>query len=445
MDFHREAARVEKLLKGHVLNGYEIMLGASRNLSIEVREQKVDTFKCSEPVGVSIRVLKEGGMGFSFSTSMDDKDLERMVANAVIGAETQTKDECNCFPPPATYQTVSGLVDESLADVGEEEKIARALELERLTLSEDSRIKKVRKSSYGESSYGVFIRNSLGVEGSYFGTSVSCSVSAVAEEEGQSQMGWDFGFSNYFSRLDMVAIAKNAAVKATGMLGARNIATMKCPVILDNYVATEVLEVLAASFLAENVQKGKSILAGKKGSRLFAGDLKIVDDGLLTSGMATTPFDGEGVPRQRTVLIDGGEVKGFLYNSYCACKDKVVSTGNAVRGGVKGLPHMGVTNFFIENGVTPVNKLYDQLDKGVLLTSVMGMHTANPVSGDFSVGAAGFYIEKGIIAYPVKGIVISGNIMDLFRDVGGIGDDLRFFGAVGSPALRIEELDVSGK
>ncbi len=445
MDFQHEAARIEQLLKARSLDGYEVMLGASRNLSIEVREQKVDTFKCSAPVGVSIRVLKDHGIGFSFSTSMDEKDLLRMVDNAVTGAKTQTSDECNCFPEPQPWRQVSGIFDEELAAVSEEEKIARAVELERLTLGEDSRIRQVRKSSYGESTYDVFIRNSLGVEGSYRGTSVSCSVSAVAEEDGQSQMGWDFGFSNYFKGVDIAAVAKSAAAKATGMLGSRTIDTLRCPVVLDNYVATEVLEVLAPSFLAENLQKGKSLLAGRRGEALFAPLLTIVDDGLLPGGLATTPFDGEGVPKQRTLLVEGGVVQGFLYNSYSACKDKVASTGNAVRGGIKGLPHMGVTNFFIENGETPLVSLYGQLERGVLLTSVMGMHTANPVSGDFSVGAAGYLIENGVIAYPIKGIVISGNILELFRDVSGIGNDLRFFGAVGSPALRIGALDVSGK
>lgn len=445
MDFQQLAGNIERLLKSRVLDGYEIMLGASRNLSIEVKDQQVDTFKCSQPVGVSVRVLKAHGMGFSFSTSMDDADLVRMIDNAVIGAETQTPDEFNGFPPPRTYQDVAGMFDAELAAVGEEEKIARTLELERLTLAEDSRVKRVRKSTYGESSYEVFIRNSLGFEGSYRGTSVSSSISAVAEENGDSQMGWDFGFSNRFSGVDVALIARTAAVKATGLLGARNIPTIRCPALLDNYVATEILEVLASSFLAENVQKGKSLLAGKTGERLFAGCLRIVDDGLLPGGMATTPFDGEGVPMQRTLLVDGGVLQGLLYNSYCARKDGVASTGNATRSGVKSPPHMGVSNFFIENGLTPFAELVKGIDQGVLVTSVMGMHTANPISGDFSVGAAGFFIENGVVAYPIKGIAIAGNILDLFRDVDGIADDLRFFGAVGSPALRIAALDVSGE
>jgi PmbA protein len=445
MDFQQTAGKIERFLKSRSLDGYEIMLGASRNLSLEVKEQKVDSFKCSQPVGGSVRVLKAHGMGFSYSTSLGDSDLSRMVDNAIIGAETQTPDGFNGFPLPQKYPELPGMFDERLAAVGEGEKIARALLLERLTLGKDSRVKRVRKSSYGESSFEVFIRNSLGLEGGYRGTSVSSSVSAVAEEKGDSQMGWDFGFSTCFSGIDVEVIAKTAAAKATGLLGGRRIATIRCPAVLDNHVATEILEVLAPAFLAEHVQKGKSLLAGRKGECLLAGSLRIIDDGLLKGGMATAPFDGEGVPQQRTVLVEGGVLQGFLYDGYCARKDGVASTGNAARSGVKGQPHMGVSNFFIENGIIPFAELLKKIERGVLITEVMGMHTANPISGDFSVGAAGFFIENGTVAYPIKGIAIAGNILDLFRGVDGVADDLRFFGAVGSPALRLAALDVSGE
>lgn len=445
MDFQETAARIERLLKSRALDGYEIMLGASRNLSIEVKEQKVDTFKCSQPVGVSVRVLKSRGMGFSFSTSLDEADLSRMIDNAIVGAETQTPDESHGFPEPQPYPVIEGLWDEGLADVSEDEKVTRAMELEQLTRAADPRIKRVRKSSYGESSFEVFIRNSLGVMGSYRCTSVSASISAVAEEGGDSQMGWDFGFSNYFSGIDVETVAKGAVKKATGLLGARKISTMRAPAVFDNYVAAEILEVLAPAFLAENVQKGKSLLAGRIGEKLFAPCLRIRDDGTLSGGMATTPFDGEGVPHRNNVLAENGVVLGYLYDSYCARKAGTVSTGNSSRGGVKSPPYMGTTNFFIENGQTPFPELLEGIERGMLITEVMGMHTANSISGDFSVGAAGFLIEKGEIVSPVKGIAIAGNILDIFREVEAVGNDLRFFSGIGSPSLRIAALDVSGE
>jgi PmbA protein len=269
-------------------------------------------------------------------------------------------------------------------------------------------------------------------------------VTVVAEEGDDSQMGWDFGFSRFFSGINVETIAANAVAKALGILGARKIPTMHCPAILDNHVASEILEVLASSFLAENVQKGKSMLAGRLGEKLFPALLQIRDDGTLAGGMSTSSFDAEGVAHRNNLLIEDGCLKAFLYDSRAACKDGVVSTGNAVRGGVKSPAHTGVTNFFIENGSASRDEMVQGIDRGVLITDVMGMHTANSISGDFSVGAAGFFIEKGVIAYPIKGIAIAGNILDLFRDVEMVGDDIRFFGSVGSPSLKISTLDMSG-
>lgn len=445
MDSTSVMHKIEALLKGRATDGYEIYLSASRNLAIEVREQKVDTFKCSAPVVVSIRVLKGHAMGFSYSTSLDGPDLVKMIDNALASAEIQTPDECNVLPAPMAYPLLTGLFDEGLALIDEKEKIGRTLELERLVLATDPRIKRVRKASYGESVYEGHIRNSLGVSGSYRDTSVTASVSAIAEEGNDSQIGWDFGFSNNFTGVDVATIAATAAAKATGLLGARKIPTMRCPAVLDNRVAGEILEVLSQAFLAENVQKGKSLLAGRMGEDIFSARLRIRDDGTLPGGMGTAPFDAEGVGQRNTVLVEDGRLMGFLYDTYCARKGGTESTGNATRGSSKNPPRMGVTNFFIENGAQPFAGLAKGIDRGVLITEVMGMHTANPISGDFSVGATGFLIEQGRPTVPVKGIAIAGNIVDIFRNVELTGNDLRFFGAVGSPSLKIAELDVGGE
>lgn len=445
MNLNEILNKVESLLKGRSLDGWEIMAGASRNLSIEVKEQKVDTFRCSAPVGVSVRVLKGEGLGFSYSTSLEEADLGRMIDNALVGAGSQTPDRFNGLPLPQEYPRIDGLFDPALERVTEEEKIDRAMRLESLTLATDPRLKRVRKSSYAESDYSVAIRNSFGVAGGYHGTSVSSSIAVLAEENGDSQMGWDFGYSNRFAGVNPEKIAAAAAAKATGLLGATTIPTMRCPALLDNHVAGEILGVLSSAFLAESVQKGKSLLAGKIGEALFASLLRIRDDGTLAEGMATSPFDGEGVASRNNLLVENGVLLGFLYDSYCGRKDGCASTGNAARGGVKGLPHMGVTNFFIENGATPAIDLLRGITHGVLLTDVIGMHTANPISGDFSVGASGFLIENGKAVRPIKGIAISGNILDIFNAVEGVGDDLRFYGSVGAPSLLITAMDVSGE
>jgi len=444
MELSRIADRIERLLRSHSLAGFEISVGTSRNLTIEVKERKIDTFKCSAPVGVGVRVLKGEGMGFSYSTSLEDDDLERMVLNALTAAEHQTPDPWNGFPEAAPFPLLDGLFDDGLAHVPEERKIACAMDLERLALEADPRVRRVRKAAYGESRYEIFVRNSRGVEGGFCGTSVSSSVTVVAEEGDDSQMGWDFGFGNYFKDLRVEEIASGAARRAVGLLGARKIATMRCPVVLENHVAADVLEVLAPSFLAENVLKGKSMLADRKGKRVFSHLLRIRDNGILPGGAATAPFDAEGVPQQDTLLVEDGRILAYLYDSYWARRDGARSTGNSTRGGIKSPPHCGITNFYIENGTTPPGDLLKGIGKGLLITDVIGMHTANAISGDFSVGASGFLVENGTVIHPVKEIAIAGNIIELFASVEGVGGDLRFFGAVGSPSLRISALDISG-
>ena len=202
---------IEALLKRHPLDGYEIFMSSARNLTIEVKDGKVDTFKCAAPVGVGVRVLSSAVLGFSFSTSLDEQDLLRMIENAMTSARYQSADELSAFPIPEPYPSITGLFDESLAGVGESEKIGRAMELEMVAMASDRRIKRVRKAVYGESIYEGFIRNSLGVAGSLRDTSITCSVTAIAEEGEDSQMGWDFGFSNSFTGVDVEKIAATAA------------------------------------------------------------------------------------------------------------------------------------------------------------------------------------------------------------------------------------------
>lgn len=445
MELAKHADAVERLLKGRNLDGYEIFVSQSRDLSIEAKQGKVDAFRAAEPFGVAVRLQAGHGLGFSFSTSMETPALAMMIDGALVAARTQTQDPDYTLAAPAgSYPELPWLYDPELPAVDEELKVVCALELERLALAADPRVKRVRKCSYGESVYSTFIRNSLGLEKGYRGSYVTCSVSAVAEDGGDAQSGWDFAFSPSFSGVDIEAVARGAGRKATSLLGARTIPGMRCQVVLDNRVACALVEVLAPSFLGENVRKGKSLFLGKEGEQVFSELVTLRDDGLLHNGMGTAPCDGEGVPQQETALVTSGVLQGFLYDSYWGKKAGLSSTGNAQRGGAKMPPKSGAHNLLIQPGEGRLEDLVAGVGRGVLITEVMGMHTANAISGDFSVGASGFYLERGEILYPVKGLALAGNLLQLFRGVDLVGEDLRFFGTAGSPSLRIGELEVSG-
>ena len=234
-------------------------------------------------------------------------------------------------------------------------------------------------------------------------------------------------------------------------LGGKRILTGVYPVLIRNNVASEFLSLVTHSFLADQVQKGKSPLKGKRGERFFSPLLTIVDDGLYPKGISTAPIDGEGGPSQRTPLVAQGVVTGYLYDRYWANREnqsssgsRVGSTGNSRRHGIKSPPGVGISNFFIEPGNLDLPKLMENLFQGVVVEEVMGLHTVDPISGDFSLGCSGDWVERGEKVHPVKSIAIAGNLFELLRKVTGVGADLRFFGGVGSPSLLVKELLISG-
>jgi PmbA protein len=240
-------------------------------------------------------------------------------------------------------------------------------------------------------------------------------------------------------------VARRAAKKALDLLGARHIDSVKAPVVLDAEVAGDFLSILASGFSAESVQKKRSLFMTRLGKEVASPLITVYDDGLLAEGLGSAPSDDETVPMKKKTVIDKGRLAMFLYNTYTANKDKTVSTGNGMRGGFKGIPGVGVTNLYIEPGNSSLEELINSTGSGLYVTEVMGAHTANHISGDFSVGATGFWIEKGRTVYPVREITIAGNILDLMKHVDAVGSDLRFSGRIGSPSLRVKELSISGK
>lgn len=450
------------ILKKKPIDGYEVYLLQSSHFDVESKEGKIESLQASQYVGMAFRTLHHQRMGFSYATFSDparsagqhfSRELGRVIDDAVRGAETTSADPCFDFAPSLMISPAPlPIFDETLGRISEKAKIEKAKSLEASAKSVDSeRIKKVRKASYGEVLSRTTLVNSNGFEFSYDHSLASVSVTAVAEEAGDSEMGWDFDFSHFFDQLDVESVGRSAGTKALERLGGRRIPSGVYPVLIRNNVASEFLSLVAHSFLTDQVQKGKSPLKGKRGEKFFSPFLTMLDDGLYSKGMSTAPVDGEGVPSQRTPLVDLGVVTGYLYDRYWANREnqssagpRVGSTGNSRRHGIKSPPGVGISNFFIEPGDRGLPKLLEDLSRGMVIEEVMGLHTVDPISGDFSLGCAGQWIERGERVHPVKSIAIAGNLFEVFRKVIGVGADLRFFGRVGSPSLLVKELLISG-
>lgn len=422
----------------------EVFLSRSRDLSIEISDQQVETMKLADEQGLSIRIFQNNRLGFSYSSDLSDSALDQMVTQAIANAQNTARDEFYTLPMPAEKYPALDLLDPHISRVPVEEKIALAKDIEEKARKYDSRIKITERCAYSDSLYEVAILNSLGVSGQYQGAYCGASAFLVAEDQGESQTGFGFQYHLKYQALNPDLIAEEAAQKAVRMLGAKSIQTQTLTTVFDPYVATNFLGLIAPSLSSESVQKGKSRLAGKAGVKIASELISLVDDGAKEGGMMSAPFDGEGVPCQKNALITKGILNGFLYNTYTGAKEGKKSTGNGIRGSYKSAPEIGTTNFYIEKGGLAKDELLKQVTKGIYITEVMGMHTANPISGDFSLGAAGLLIEEGALTKPVRGIAIAGNIFDLLSSIDGVGADLTFFVGKGSPTLRINKMTVSG-
>ncbi len=446
----------------------EVYIKSSKNLCLEVKNQELDAVESSLSFGYSLRVIRNGKLGFSYSTSADES--ESVIKNAIEAAKWADADEYLDMPNPSSppfnsplskggYRGVEGgsggiidvasleIFDGKGWDIKEDEAVKHVLIIEKAANDFDKRIKKTRKATGTFSSGEISILNSKGIDISYPHTKFTAQVMTVAEENGESQMGWDFNGSRLLKDISFEDVGRIAAKRAVQLLGAKRINTVKAPVIIDNSVASEFLGIFASSFSAESAQKGKSLLKDKLGQRVISTKVNIVDSAIIPRGLGTRPFDDEGVITSEKVLIKEGVLQGFLHNTYTAKKEGAHSTGNAVRGGFTGLPSVGISNLYLkivsQSDVIPFNNLISSLNKGLYITEAMGVHTANPITGEFSIGVSGLWIENGAIKFPVKEAVISGDILGLFERIEAAGDDVKFYGNIGTPSLLIGPTDIS--
>ncbi len=423
----------------------EIYMTASSSTSIDVKGQEIEALERADEFGYSLRVTGKNRIGFSYCTDPDK--WHDVVEAAITNAAFTDEDPWSGLAGPETVPDVL-THDREVSTLTDNTLLEKVLEIERAALDHDRRIKKVRKASGTKAEAEVLIINSTGVSLRYSGTTLSGQIMVVAEDREDSQMGWGYESSRLLRDIDFPAIGSVAAERAVRLLGAGKAETGRGDILLESHVATEFLGILASAFSSENIQKGKSLLAGRRDEKIFSERLNLIDDPTMEGRTGSRPFDGEGTPSRRIRLVTEGVVRNFLYNIRTAKREGLSSTGNAVRAGIESLPGVGTSNFFIEpasgDQCLSREELIGSMNRGIIVTEAMGMHTANPISGDFSVGITGLWVEGGKVARPVKEAAISGNIQELFRRVVAFGDKIRFYGRMGSPDILFEDIDISG-
>lgn len=437
----------EKLVKKCISLGAdaaEVFLESNRNLSVNVLNGEIETIEESSSQGVGFRVFTGGKMGFSHCNDLSNSSLEDSISRAIAFAKLSTPDENNVLTDNREITQIADLYDPGIAAEAMDKKINMALELEKLA-KKDPRITKSSGAGYGEAESEIFIANSNGVSKSYKASGCSIGVSVVAEKESQKNTGGESCSRVFFADLKpLEEIAAVASKKAIELLDPVMIKTQRAAVIFDPDVARALLGGILTAVNGERVLQGASFLKDYLNKPFASPLLTMVDDGTLVRSLGSTPFDGEGVPTSRLTLVEKGVLKNFIYNTKAAKRAGVKSTGHASRGGFSTLPGIGTHNVYVMKGDHSRNEIIAATKTGLLLLEVTG-YGIDAVSGNFSGGASGLWIENGEIIHPVRGVTIAGRAFDILNSIDMMGNDLDMNRTNTSPTFRVAEMQIGGK
>jgi PmbA protein len=426
----------------------ECVVREGDEFSTLVRLGQVETLKESGSKAIGVRVFNGKRAASTYSSDFSRKGLDRMVKSALELSRITSEDPFGGIPEASQLGSIAGDLDLYSADVYSlpgEERISYARRAEKAALDYDPRIKNSEGGSFDAATGHKVLANSHGFVGEYRRS--YCSVAAVPiaqNENGTMQRDYWFSVARNLGRLESPEhVGTVAAQRTLRRLGARKGKTAHVPVVLDPLVAASMLDHIFEGVNGDSVYRGASFLAGKLGEKI-AGDLvNVIDDGTIVGGFGTSPFDGEGIPTRRTVVIENGVLKSYLLNTYTAKKLGLQTTANASRG-LAGTPGIGPGNYFLQPGTKTPQQIIGEIKDGLYVTEFLG-HGANLVTGDYSRGASGMWISGGELAYPVEEITVAGNLKEMFFNISEIGNDLEFRGAVACPTIRIEGLTVGGE
>lgn len=415
--------------------------------SASVRMREVENLKQAGSRGVGIRVLVGQRSGSSRTSDLTPAGIEAMVRSALDLAAITTEDPHAGLPRPEELGQIAAdlrLYDPSIALMETEWKIFQALRAEETALSADPRIENSEGAGF-ETHIGTraFV-NSRGFAGSYRTSTCGLSVVPVAKQNGSMERDYWYTSAREAARLESPEeVGRRAAERALRRLGARKVATQKVPVIFEPRTARSLLGDLFDAVNGGAIYRHASFLAGKLGEKIGSESLTVIDDATLPGLFGTSPFDDEGVPSRRTVVIERGVLRSYLLNTYTARKLDLKTTGNASRG-LAGNAGVGPGNFYLQAGTVSEEKLIAGVRQGLYITELIGA-SANTVTGDYSSGAAGLWIENGELAYPVSGITVAGNLVQMLMDLEQAASNLEFRASIAAPSFLIREMTVSGQ
>lgn len=425
----------------------EAWVERSTERQIRVYDGAVESLTDATSAGIGVRAFIDGRVGYAHGTDTTGAGLRAVAAAAHAAAAVADPDEHAGLPDDCGAAQVSGLAAPELASWSTERKVGLALEMERAARAHAG-VSQVENAVYADGEGAVALANSRGFSGSYEVTSAWGYCSAFAGEGGDLMTGLGVGIGRAPSAVDPQAVGDEAAERALALVGARQPAGRRCPVVLDAFVAASFVGFIGGMLSADAVQRGRSLFADKVGEEVATPVLRVADDGRDPDGFASAPFDGEGSPRRRTALIEDGRLLSYLFDARTARRGDARTTANAERGSYRTPPGVGTSNLVVEPGDASLADLVARAGDGLYVTDVAGLHSGvNPISGTFSVGATGRLIEGGELAAPVREITIASDLVSMLKGVEAVGSAARwvpFGGSVRAAPLLLGEMSVSG-
>lgn len=425
---------------------YEIYYSERKSFSVNIYKKQIEKYQNSETSGFGFRGIFNGKMGYYYSETIDESIIPEVISTAKINAELLENEEKEfIFKGSSEYPSLN-LYNDKLNDLTPSDKINLALKMEQSAYDYDKRITAVNTALINTGDSSIYIANSNGLELSDKQNYAVAYIGVMAQAGDSVKESGEIWIGNDISDFNPTELANNASKKVINSLGGNSIKSNTYRTIIKNEVAADMLQVFSNAFLADNVQKGFSLLSEKLGEKVYSSKITICDYPLLDNGYATTPFDSEGVASYNKEVVENGVLKTYLHNLKTAHKDGVQSTGNGFKSSFRGTVGVSTTNFFIQNGNISFEDLLSDVENGLLITDVAGLHSgANSISGDFSLAAEGFLIENGKITNPIEQITIAGNFYNLLSDINEVGNDLKFnSSAIGSPSLLFNSIQVAG-
>ncbi len=438
---------IKNAVKNVLKEGFEFELYLSENAKtkIDIEDLKVDRIEASKEMGLGIRLVKDRKVGFSYTTNLAKKHIQDATKMAMDIANAQeTTDDIELLKEGKIQTKKIELFDETGLSKDKNQKINTLLDLEKRIKGKDPRIKLIRDLSYTESKYRYIMENSYGVNIEETMSGFFIMGCAIASSDTDTSSGCSYVASRFLEDLNLDMLVSDIFNNTISLLDPKSFETRSIAVVFSSDSMVSLLRTFSSIFLGDFLIKNKTILKDKLNEQIANPRVNIIDDGTLNRALGSSYYDADGNPTRENIVVENGVFKGFLHNLYTAKKLNVESTSNSVRASYKSMPTTGIHNLYLKPSSHSVEELLGAYEECLYITELMGLHMADPISGNFSLGASGVYYKSGKPEHAVRAATVASNFLELLKKIKLIGNDFRFFGHVGSASVLVENITIGG-